>query len=45
MEAAYAAAMAAGAAIVHPLTVEPWGARRFFVRNPDGNVVNVLQHE
>ncbi|MDQ6642474.1 MAG: VOC family protein [Actinomycetota bacterium] len=42
--AAYAAAVASGAEIVHPLTTEPWGVRRFFVRDPDGNVVNVLEH-
>jgi catechol 2,3-dioxygenase-like lactoylglutathione lyase family enzyme len=38
------AAVAAGAEIVHPLTDEPWGVRRFFVRDPEGNVVNVLSH-
>ncbi len=35
---------AAGYEIVHPLTTEPWGVRRFFVRAPDGTVVNVAQH-
>jgi len=44
VDAAYAAAVAEGAQIVHPLTDEPWGVRRFFVRDPDGNVVNVLAH-
>ncbi len=29
---------------VHPLTTEPWGVRRFFVRAPDGTVVNVVSH-
>lgn len=24
---------------------EPWGVRRFFVRDPFGRLVNVLQHE
>jgi catechol 2,3-dioxygenase-like lactoylglutathione lyase family enzyme len=24
---------------------EPWGVRRFFVRDPFGNLVNVLAHE
>ena len=28
--------------IVHPLTDEAWGVRRFFFRDPDGNVVNVV---
>lgn len=44
VDAAYAAANAAGAEIVHPLTDEPWGVRRFFVRDPDGHVINVLSH-
>ncbi len=44
VDAAYRAAMAAGAPIVHPLTDEPWGVRRFFVRDPDGHVLNVLAH-
>ena len=26
-------------------TNEPWGVRRFFVRDPFGNLVNILQHE
>ena len=44
VDAAYAAALRAGAPIVHPLTDEDWGVRRFFVRDPDGHVVNVLSH-
>jgi catechol 2,3-dioxygenase-like lactoylglutathione lyase family enzyme len=44
VDAAYAAAVERGAEIVHPLTDEPWGVRRFFVRDPDGHVVNVLSH-
>ncbi len=44
VEAAYALAVERGAEIVHPLTDEPWGVRRFFVRDPDGHVVNVLAH-
>ena len=27
-----------------PLKDEPWGVRRFFVRDPAGVVVNVLTH-
>lgn len=42
--AAYEAAVAAGHEIVHPLTDEPWGVRRFFVRSPEGAVVNVVAH-
>jgi catechol 2,3-dioxygenase-like lactoylglutathione lyase family enzyme len=44
VDAAHAAAVAAGAQIVHPLTDEAWGVRRFFLRDPDGHVINVLSH-
>lgn len=44
VEAAYAEAQRLGFEIVHPLTTEPWGVRRFLVRAPDGNVVNVVHH-
>ncbi len=44
VEAAHRAAVESGAEIVHPLTDEPWGVRRFFVRDPDGHVLNVLSH-
>lgn len=37
-------AVAAGHEIVHPLTDEPWGVRRFFVRDPSGTIVNVMAH-
>lgn len=40
----HARAVASGAEIVYPLTDEPWGLRRFFVRDPNGIVVNVTQH-
>jgi catechol 2,3-dioxygenase-like lactoylglutathione lyase family enzyme len=42
--AAYEEAQRAGYEIVHPLTTEPWGVRRFFVRAPDGNVINIVHH-
>jgi predicted enzyme related to lactoylglutathione lyase len=42
--AADADAQRRGHEIVHPLTEEPWGVRRFFVRDPDGNVINVVSH-
>ncbi len=41
---AYAEAQRRGYEIVHPLTEEPWGVRRFFVRAPDGTVFNVVSH-
>ena len=44
VEDAYAEAQRRGYEIVHPLTREPWGVRRFFVRDPDGNVINVVSH-
>lgn len=44
VDEAYAAALREHAEIVHPLTDEPWGVRRFFVRDPDGHVINVLSH-
>lgn len=45
IEEAYADAQRRGFEIVHPLTTEPWGLRRFFVRAPDGNIVNVNSHK
>jgi catechol 2,3-dioxygenase-like lactoylglutathione lyase family enzyme len=44
LEAAYAEAEQLGYEIVHPLTTEVWGVRRFFVRAPDGNVFNIVTH-
>jgi catechol 2,3-dioxygenase-like lactoylglutathione lyase family enzyme len=44
VDEAYAEAQRRGYEIVHPLTEEPWGVRRFFVRDPDGNVINVVSH-
>ena len=40
----YARALAAGAEITYPMTVEDWGLRRFFVRDPNGAIINVTQH-
>jgi hypothetical protein len=37
--AAHADAVRRGLEIVHPLTDEPWGIRRFFVREPGGTVI------
>jgi predicted enzyme related to lactoylglutathione lyase len=44
VDAAYEEARELGYEIVHPLTTEPWGVRRFLVRAPDGNVINVVRH-
>ena len=43
VDAAFAEAERLGHQIVHPLTDEEWGARRFFVKAPDGHVVSVQQ--
>ncbi len=40
----YAEAVRRGYEIVHPLTTEAWGVKRFFVRDPNGIVVNVVTH-
>jgi catechol 2,3-dioxygenase-like lactoylglutathione lyase family enzyme len=42
VDAVHAEALRRGDEIVYPLTDEPWGVRRFFVRDPNGIVVNVL---
>jgi catechol 2,3-dioxygenase-like lactoylglutathione lyase family enzyme len=44
VEEAYEDAKRRGFEIVYPLTEEPWGLRRFFVRAPDGNVINITSH-
>lgn len=44
IDKAYAEAERRGYEIVHPLTTEPWGLRRFLVRDPDGNVINITNH-
>ena len=44
VEEAYQEAQRRGFEIVYPLTTEPWGLRRFFVRAPDGNVININNH-
>lgn len=44
VDQAYDEAVRRGYEIVHPLTRERWGLRRFFVRAPDGNVINITSH-
>jgi catechol 2,3-dioxygenase-like lactoylglutathione lyase family enzyme len=44
VDAAYAEARERGYEIVHPLTTEAWGVHRFFVRAPDGTVINMVGH-
>ncbi|MFC4604206.1 glyoxalase superfamily protein [Rhodococcus kronopolitis] len=45
VDGAYREAQELGYEIVYPLTTEQWGVRRFFVRAPDGNVLNIVQHK
>jgi predicted enzyme related to lactoylglutathione lyase len=44
VDGAYEEAQRLGYEIVHPLTTEAWGVRRFLVRAPDGNVINIVRH-
>jgi catechol 2,3-dioxygenase-like lactoylglutathione lyase family enzyme len=45
VEEALTRARKAGIAIEYGPASEPWGVRRFYVRDPFGKLVNVLQHE
>ena len=42
VDAVHADAVARGYDVVHPLTEEPWGVRRFFIVEPGGLVLNIL---
>lgn len=44
LEAVHRAVLAAGYAIEYGPADEPWGVRRFFVRDPAGTLVNILMH-
>ncbi len=44
IEETYARAKAMGCQITYDLVDEPWGVRRFFVRDPAGKVLNILAH-
>lgn len=44
VDSAYDEARRLGYEIVHPLGTEEWGVRRFLVRAPDGNVINIVRH-
>jgi catechol 2,3-dioxygenase-like lactoylglutathione lyase family enzyme len=43
-DAIHTEAVRRGAEVVYPLTDEPWGVRRFFVRDPNGIVLNIMTH-
>lgn len=40
----YNKAQASGCEIVYELRDEPWGVRRFFIRDPAGTLLNILAH-
>ncbi|MDK1385569.1 VOC family protein [Sinorhizobium sp. 8-89] len=40
----YRRAKEIGCQVVHDLTDEPWGVRRFFIADPTGKLLNVLSH-
>jgi catechol 2,3-dioxygenase-like lactoylglutathione lyase family enzyme len=42
VDAVHAAALRRGADVAYPITDEPWGVRRFFVRDPNGVVLNIM---
>jgi predicted enzyme related to lactoylglutathione lyase len=44
VDGAFEEAQRLGYEIVHPITTEAWGVRRFLVRAPDGNVINIVRH-
>lgn len=45
IEAAIARFTAAKVPMEYGPASEPWGVRRFFVRDPFGKLINILQHE
>jgi catechol 2,3-dioxygenase-like lactoylglutathione lyase family enzyme len=45
IETALARVQKAGIAIEYGPKSEPWGVRRFYVRDPFGKLINILQHE
>ena len=44
VDVVHAQALRRGDEVIYPLTDEPWGVRRFFLRDPNGVVVNVVTH-
>ncbi len=45
LEAALMRFEEAGISIEYGPVSEPWGVRRFYVRDPFGKLINILQHE
>ena len=44
VDALFTRAESLGHTIVYDLTDEPWGVRRFYVRDPAGKLLNVFAH-
>ncbi len=44
VDVVHARAIQRGMDVVYPLTDEPWGVRRFFVRDTAGGIANIVQH-
>lgn len=45
VDAIHARARGMGCDIAYDLTDEPWGVRRFYLRDPTGKLVNILSHK
>jgi catechol 2,3-dioxygenase-like lactoylglutathione lyase family enzyme len=45
LDEVYQRAVAAGFAIEYGPKREPWGVRRFYVRDPFGRLLNILMHD
>ncbi len=45
IEEAFSRAKKADIPIEYGLIGEPWGVRRFYIRDPFGKLINVLQHD
>ena len=45
VDAAHAEAVQGGHEVIYGPVDEPWGVRRFFVRDPQGVVISVLAHD
>ena len=40
----YKKAVSSGYEITYPITNEPWGVRRFFIKDPNGVTINLMSH-
>jgi catechol 2,3-dioxygenase-like lactoylglutathione lyase family enzyme len=44
LDEVHARVLSAGIEVVYGPAVEPWGVRRFYVRDPFGRLLNILSH-